>query len=207
MRRPRASPSRSMDRRQGALSETGRSIFQQQTYQYSKGSGAVFEPSGCWLWWRRGGYGSGPSTVVLNVNGQSAADLLDGRVASTVGPGFVPGIDFLFLSNRVTGGSTMRPQTLNPGLIVSWFQRRKKVKPKAFIRFALDQHLAVADRNPDPVIRPCSRHLQRCSSNGDRNSKRQCARHVDQQFWNIRPRCRWPRYQREWQRPDRRQTE
>ncbi len=72
----------------GALSETGGRLFQQQTYQYGKGSvlSSNLPVAG---FGGGGGYGGGPSTVVLNVSGQSAADLLEGRIANTVDSGYV----------------------------------------------------------------------------------------------------------------------
>ena len=75
----------------GSLVEQGGKLYQQATYQY--GNSMAYSSNLPLM----GGSGStqtiptngGPTMLTLNVNGQSAADLLDGRVASTVNPGYI----------------------------------------------------------------------------------------------------------------------
>lgn len=70
-----------------SLSETGGRLYQDQTYKFGN---AYIQQSSLPV-----AGGGNPSVypssqqVVLNVNGQSAADLLEGRIASTVNPSFV----------------------------------------------------------------------------------------------------------------------
>ena len=73
--------------RAASLVEQGGKLFQAPTYQ--DGTAYTFKSSLPVA----GGYAIGnypsPSSVVLNVNGQSAADLLEGRIANTVNPSYV----------------------------------------------------------------------------------------------------------------------
>lgn len=68
-----------------SLVESGGKLYQQATYQ--DGQAYTWKSSLPTL----GGYATQnyPSSVVLNVNGQSAADLLEGRIANTVTPSYV----------------------------------------------------------------------------------------------------------------------
>ena len=72
----------------GSLSESGGKLYQNATYPF--GNPYTFQSSlpvaGGFA---TGQYPSSPGSVTLNVNGQSAADLLEGRIASTVTPGYV----------------------------------------------------------------------------------------------------------------------
>jgi hypothetical protein len=57
-------------------------------------------------------------TVVLNVNGQSAADLLEGRVAGVVSPGFVQD-QWAAASSSSNGRTRNSAMIQQPGLILS----------------------------------------------------------------------------------------
>jgi hypothetical protein len=71
-----------------SLAETGGKLYQQATYV--NGTPYTFQSNLPVLGgYATGNYPSSPSSVVLNVNGQSAADLLEGRIANTVTPGYV----------------------------------------------------------------------------------------------------------------------
>ena len=71
-----------------SLVELGGRLYQQATYV--NGAPYAFQSNLPVLGgYATGTYPSSPSTVVLNVNGQSAADLLEGRIANTVTPGYV----------------------------------------------------------------------------------------------------------------------
>lgn len=55
-------------------------------------------------------------TIQLNVNGQSAADLLEGRISKTVTPGFVQG-QALSASNSSVGRTAQQNMTLSPSAL------------------------------------------------------------------------------------------
>ena len=104
--------------RAGSLAESGGQLYQQATYLYGRayayqsslpilGGG----PVGTWP-------GGNPTSVTLNVNGQSAADLLEGRIANTVTPSYVQ--DQFANASDSSYGRTGNSATLQqPGLIVS----------------------------------------------------------------------------------------
>jgi hypothetical protein len=76
----------------GSLIESGGALYQGATYQY--GNAYAYSSSLPVMGAGSGGYSSlpspgGPTMVSLNINGTSAADLLEGRVANVVNPGYV----------------------------------------------------------------------------------------------------------------------
>jgi hypothetical protein len=100
-----------------SLAETGGKLYQQATYV--NGTPYTFQSNLPVLGgYTTGNYPSSPSTVVLNVNGQSAADLLEGRIANTVTPGFVQS-----QWSNAAAGSDGRLQNSaviqQPGLVIS----------------------------------------------------------------------------------------
>jgi hypothetical protein len=100
-----------------SLAETGGKLYQQATYV--NGTPYTFQSNLPVLGgYATGTYPSSHSTVVLNVNGQSAADLLEGRIANTVTPGFVQS-----QWSSAAAGSDGRLQNSaviqQPGLVVS----------------------------------------------------------------------------------------
>jgi hypothetical protein len=120
------SPLSSTTPRSGSLVETGGKLYQEAGYQY--GHAYSFQspysvlggvPSGQWPGQSASPAPSqGPSTVVLSLNGQSAADLLEGRIANTVDPAFVQ--DRWSSAANGSNGRTQNSALIQqPGLIVS----------------------------------------------------------------------------------------
>ncbi len=102
----------------GSLAEQNGRLYQQASYvngtPYTIAGGGLPTLGG----YATQNYPSAPSTVVLNVNGQSAADLLEGRIASTVTPGYVQSqwsSAAAASDGRLQNSATMQ----QPGLVVS----------------------------------------------------------------------------------------
>lgn len=102
--------------RAASLVEQGGKLFQAPTYQ--DGTAYTFKSNLPVA----GGYATGsypsPSSVVLNLNGQSAADLLEGRIANTVNPSYVQD-QFSQASNSSYGRLSNSAMMQQPNLIVS----------------------------------------------------------------------------------------
>jgi hypothetical protein len=102
--------------RAASIVEQGGRAYQAPTYQYGQAyaysSSLPTAGGGSPMMW------PGQSQIVLNVNGQSAADLLEGRIASTVTPGYVQDrySDALASSDRRQANAAMLQQA---GLIVA----------------------------------------------------------------------------------------
>ena len=101
----------------GSLVEQGGSLYQQATSLY--GQSFTYQSSLPTLGNVPGqNWPSGPTSVSLNINGTSAADLLEGRVANVVTPGYVA--DQYMGSQYASDGRTQgAANTIQPGLITA----------------------------------------------------------------------------------------
>lgn len=102
--------------RAGSLSEQGGKLYQDPGYV--NGQAYTFQSNLPVA----GGYATGtyptPSSISLNINGQSAADLLEGRIANTVTPGFVQ--DQWATASAYSNGRLQNSASIQqPGLTVS----------------------------------------------------------------------------------------
>jgi len=106
----------------GSLQEQGGKLYQTATYQngnpYTFQSNLPVAGGFATGQYPSPGQSGGATNVTLSVNGQSAADLLEGRIANTVTPGFVQDqySSAQSASNGRVDNSAMMQQ---PGLLTS----------------------------------------------------------------------------------------